>query len=275
MKILTWGEFGWGWRRGGPIAAAIGVFDGLHIGHRELIGRVIGRSGLASMVVTFEQNPKLLLSPSTFHGELSTLNQKLSLIDSMGVDLCVLIDFSGDFSKLPGRQFLSMLSASGELRFLAVGSDFRCGHRLDTDAEGIRGFYAERSVDVELLSAVHWAGHTVSSSRIRRAILEGRLEDAAQMLGRPFEIDLRGARASASGRLFPTGGQASPPPASYEALVVLSAGESTKDLRADGTRSESRVAAHLDAEGAWSFFNSGAHGSIPIGLRLLHMVSRE
>src|SRR5208337_4453660 len=139
VKVLTWDELRSG-RAASPIAAAIGVFDGLHIGHRELVGRVLERGGLERTVVTFEDNPKRMLSPESFRGALSTLDQKLALIDSAGVDLCVLIDFSGDFSKLPGRQFLSMLSDSAELRYLAVGSDFRCGHNLDTGAEDIREF---------------------------------------------------------------------------------------------------------------------------------------
>jgi riboflavin kinase/FMN adenylyltransferase len=271
MRILTWSEFQGQKGRYGPIAAAIGVFDGLHLGHRELVGRVRGRIGLASTVVTFEKNPKLILSPATFHGQLSTLDQRLALIDSLGVDLCVLIDFSGDFSKLPGRLFLSMLAESGELRRLAVGENFRCGHRLDTDAEGIRQFCGERSIEVELLKAVHWAGHPVSSSRIRKAVLEGRLDDAAQMLGRLYEIDLRGARPLASRRLLPRGDQACPPPGTYEAYVAVG-----------GIAQAQPRAARLGPDGAWSIEGADAgrgaadgETGCPECLRLLRVVSRE
>jgi len=248
------------------MAAAIGVFDGLHIGHRALVARVLGRSGLASAVVTFEKNPKRILSPSTFHGELSSLDQRLSLIESMGVDICVLIDFSGDFSKLAGRSFLSMLSEGGALRFLAVGRDFRCGHRLDTDSKAIRAFCEELSIEVELLEPVQWGGHPVSSSRIRKAVLEGRLEEAAQMLGRPYEIDLKGAQALASGRLLPGGDQAKPPPGGYEALAGLR-----------GPNEESSIVATLGEDGAWSIADAGDRdggGAAPGCLRLLRMVSR-
>jgi FAD synthase len=268
MKTLTWDEFRSG-KAVMPIAAAIGVFDGLHIGHRELIRRVQGRTGLSSAVITFQENPKRILSPESFRGELSTLEQKLSLVASMGVDLCVLIDFSGDFSKLPGRQFLSMLRESGDIRCLAVGSDFRCGFRLDTDAQDIREFCGERSIGVELLSAVRWAGHPVSSSRIRKAILSGHLEDAALMLGRPYELDLRGARLSDSGRIAVMGGQTSPPPGLYEFSVFRGLEESL------GT---SGGIAELDPDGTWSLSPevlSRTRDSFPVALRLFRKVSRE
>jgi riboflavin kinase/FMN adenylyltransferase len=222
------------------------------------------------MVLTFEENPKRILSPANYHGELSTQDQKLSLIDSMGVDLCVLIDFSGDFSKLPGRKFLSMLSERGELRFLAVGSDFRCGYRLDTDAQAMREFFQESSIKVDLLSAVYWAGHPVSSSRIRKAIIAGHLEDAAQMLGRPYEIDLRGAGVLASQRIVPTGGQVSPPPGLYESQVSYNDGSRGLDSLT--------LAVALDTDGGWSVPLKSfpqARASVLIGLSLIRMVSRE
>jgi riboflavin kinase/FMN adenylyltransferase len=269
MKVVSWQELGEGRPSSAPLAAAVGVFDGLHIGHRELVGRVLGRVGFVSAVVTFIENPKRILSPSTFHGGLSTLDQRLSLIAAMGVDLCVLIDFSGDFSKLPGRRFLSSLSESGGLRFLAVGADFRCGHRLDTDATAIREFCEARAIGVELLDAVSWAGHPVSSSRIRRAVIEGRLDDASAMLGRSYEIDLRGARPLRSGGSIPTGGQASPPPGRYEASLAFE--------RVEGGEAAGPIEAELGRDGAWSIRGGGppAPGSRePVGLRLIKLVSR-
>ena len=188
------------------------------------------------------------------------------MIDSMGVDICVLIDFSGDFSKLAGRSFLSMLSEGGALRFLAVGRDFRCGHGLDTDARAIRSFCEEGSIEVELLEPVQRGGHPVSSSRIRKAVLEGRLEEASQMLGRPYEIDLKGARSLAPGRLLPGGDQAKPPPGKYEAIAWP-----------QGRNEEASMVATLGEDGAWSIAHAGHRdegGAALGGLRLLSMVSR-
>jgi hypothetical protein len=276
VKVLSWEEFVEGRLSSLPFAATIGVFDGLHIGHRELVSRILGKEGLVSVVLTFRENPKRLLTPSTYQGELSTLDQKLELIESMGADFCVLIDFSGDFSKLPGRQFLSMLKGSGEFRFLAVGSEFRCGQGLDTNAESIRAFCEGNSIGIELIHAVRWAGHPVSSSRIRKAILEGRLDDAASMLGRPYEIDLRGSILSTGGRVAPVGAQARPPRGSYDGCLVYAAEAELPALS---------VSAQIDAEGFWSFVSKadvaggrraeGSANEALKGLGLIRLVSRE
>jgi riboflavin kinase / FMN adenylyltransferase len=268
LKVLSWEELRAGALAGVPFAATIGVFDGLHIGHRELIARVSGREGLSSLVLTFAENPKRILSPSTYHGELSTLDQKLDLVESLGADSCALIDFSGDFSKLPGRQFLSMLRESGELRFFAVGSEFRCGRGLDTNAEDIRAFCAGRSIGFESIKAVQWAGHPVSSSRIRKAVIEGRLDDAASMLGRPYEIDLRDSGRFSAGSMGPAGVQLSPPPGEYEAALVHGSSAGSHELP---------VEAKFDAEGRWSILSGaevGDEDGKPLGLRLIRLVSR-
>lgn len=263
MNVLSWEEFTGGYAPPTPLAAAVGVFDGLHAGHRALIGRVLGRHGLLKGVVTFRDNPKKVLRPATFHGQLSTLAQRLEELASLGVELCVLIDFSGDFSKLAGRKFLSLLRENGDLRYLAVGADFRCGHRLDTGAEEIRGFYAAFGVEAEILQPLLWAGHPVSSSRIRKSIAEGRLEDATAMLGRAYEIDLRSAtRAGESALPFspaPEDGQVLPPQGAYRVLAESA-----------GAYVEARA---VLSAGTWSLELPGGIGAAAV--RRMRLVSRE
>jgi riboflavin kinase / FMN adenylyltransferase len=260
MRVVPWEdlvELGRAAPPGG-IAAAVGVFDGLHIGHRDLVGRVVGRQGSLSAVVTFRDSPKRMLSTGAFGGDLSTLAQRLELIEGAGADFCVLIDFSGDFSKLPGRRFLASLADDGRMRRLVVGSNFRCGHGLDTGADEIRSFCAERGVDLELIGAVAWRGHPVSSSGVRKAVLDGRLEDARAMLGRPFEVDLRPGSA----------GQVSPPPGLYDAVLARGRG---------GPAEPPSVAtrARLDPEGHWSVDGRRVGGDEALGIGLLSLVSRE
>ena len=110
MKVLGWEEFQAGAGLEKPLAATVGVFDGLHIGHRRLIETVLEHGeGRLGTVFTFRNSPKLGLRPGSHGGALSSLDQKLEGLESLGLGLCVLIDFSGNFSKLAGRDFFRFL----------------------------------------------------------------------------------------------------------------------------------------------------------------------
>lgn len=221
MRILDWDRWVAGADGAGRQAAVtVGVFDGLHIGHRALIERISGRAeGLERTVITFRQNPKELLHPETFHGAVSTLEQKLESLEESGIGTCVLIDFSGNFSKLTGSAFLTALARNGGARYLAIGSDFRCGHRLSTDAVGVRTIGESMGVETEIVDPVLYHGRAVSSSRIRRAVQEGRMPDAFAMLGRPYVLDLRNLVPAKDRNAFQYEGirQVLPPPGEYEA----------------------------------------------------------
>ncbi len=193
MTILDWHDFLASSENAKPLAATVGVFDGVHLGHRTLIDRVVGRSKeMRSTVFTFRENPKRFLHPKTFHGDLYPLGDKIRLISETGVELCVLIDFSSDFGKLSGSEFLSSLRNSGDLRFIAVGSDFRFGYKLDIDASALATLCAASGVEAEILGPVNWNGKPISSSRIRKSIIDGKVLDASSMLGRPYGVDCTG-----------------------------------------------------------------------------------
>lgn len=221
MTILDWTS----WTAdaegsGRPSAVTIGVFDGVHAGHRVLIGRILSRAeDLEPTVVTFRQNPKELLHPETFHGAVLTLRQKLESLEESGIGTCVLIDFSGNFSKLTGTVFLSALVRLVGVRYLAIGTDFRCGYRLSTDAQGVRTIGASMGVETEIVDPVLYSGRPVSSSRIRRAVQEGRLPDAFAMLGRPYVIDFRNLTPTRTAGYvrFDEIRQVLPPPGEYSA----------------------------------------------------------
>jgi len=221
MKVVSWEDFASGEASGTPLSATVGVFDGLHIGHRKLIDSVLAHGeGRLPTVFTFRDSPKLRTRPKGFTGALSSLEQKLECLEALGLGLCVLIDFSGNFSKLAGRDFLSILRIKGNLGYMAVGSNFSCGYRLDTHAGDIVTILSEYGIQADVLEPVLWEGHPVSSSRIRTAIGEGRLSDAEAMMGRAYELDLAGAAWKAGGDgLLSCGlpeGVVLPPPGYYE-----------------------------------------------------------
>ena len=175
-----------------PSAATIGVFDGLHLGHMELVRRVTGLAPrLVPMAITFSDNPKKSTRLQKPSGNLVSLEQKLELLESAGIQVCVLIDFSMNFSRMGGYDFISTLVKSCGVRTFVVGSDFKCGHRLSTDAIGVGRIARSLGSDTDIVDPVRLDGHIVSSSRIRASILEGRMDQALAMLGRPYTLDLR------------------------------------------------------------------------------------
>ena len=221
MRVLSWNEF-----TARPseeeLAATIGVFDGLHLGHQSLIERVKRESpSLLPCVVTFRENPKKFLNPSGYRGSLLTTEQKLSAIQAEGVEYCVLIDFSDNFATLAGREFLAALY-NANVQFVAVGENFQFGYKLDTNATKLEVFSGELGMRACIVKNVVYRGHPVSSSRVRYAVLEGRFREAREMLGRPYQIVAR-READETGEyreLFvPEDELLLPPDGEYEAFV--------------------------------------------------------
>jgi len=244
MQIIDWPDFLREDHDSGGIkiqssAMTIGVFDGLHLGHQALIKKVV-ETGPNPTVVSFRENPKKLISPKTYQGDIFSLNQKIRFLESMGVRRLVLIDFSGDFSKLNGWDFLNLLADRGKLTFLAIGDDFCCGFQRNTNAEQIAEINKGRGIPTVVIPPVELtvatvvatvaatpaavAGESLSllrvdSSRIRSAILSGDIKTAAALLGRNFELDLSDLQSLAcesveqvfdlrsSGRIIPADGQ--------------------------------------------------------------------
>jgi riboflavin kinase/FMN adenylyltransferase len=177
-----------------PAAMTVGVFDGVHRGHQALIERIIRRGPLPT-VVTFKQNPKKMIHPHSYGGDIFSLRQKLVVFEQLGVARTILIDFTENFSKLKGLEFFDLLKSRGNLVFLAIGSNFRCGYRLDTHAGDIKRVNEQDGVPTEVVQPVQETGCPVSSSRIRSAITAGDLAGAAVFLGRKTELDLAGIPA--------------------------------------------------------------------------------
>jgi len=197
LRVIEWPEFLEDTPPDFSSAMAIGVFDGVHLGHQALIEKIV-RRGPNPTLVTFRENPKKVLwrikgagASGSYKGDLYSLKQKMEIFDSLGVKFLVLIDFSEEFSKLEGRVFLDLLGNKGKMVFLAIGDNFRCGFRQDTDAELARKVNEEKGIPTELVPPVYSTGKgPVSSSLIRQAVLTGNLKLASELLGRNFSLDL-------------------------------------------------------------------------------------
>jgi riboflavin kinase/FMN adenylyltransferase len=171
----------------------VGVFDGVHRGHAELIRRIVSR-GPCPTVVTFRENPKMILSPRRYEGDIFSLGQRLAAFEELGAVRVILIDFSEKFSKINGWEFIDLLESRGGLVFLAIGANFRCGYRHETGAELVKQKNELKGIPTEIIPPVLWGNGFVSSSRIRAAISYGDLAVAGMLLGRKLELDLSGIR---------------------------------------------------------------------------------
>jgi riboflavin kinase/FMN adenylyltransferase len=161
--------------------------------------------------------------PRGFEGDIFSLGQKLRVFEELGVARTILIDFSENFSKIKGPDFLEILKGRGALSFLAVGSNFRCGYHLDTHAADIKKMNDRDGIPTELIPPVLEAGRPVSSSRVRAAITGGDLAGAAALLGRKLTLDLEGVPAGNrdGGAVFdmPSRNRITPPDGRYPAVL--------------------------------------------------------
>jgi riboflavin kinase/FMN adenylyltransferase len=168
-----------------PTAFTVGVFDGVHLGHRALIKKIVQKAPeMIPTVLTFRENPKKRAHPEAFFGDIMNFDEKLALLEELGVELCTVIDFSPEFSTLKGTEFFRELYRSLNPVYAVIGQNFRCGYGLDTDAPAFRQLGLEKGVDVEILAPVMEGGLPVSSSRIREALRRGSFDEASKLLGR-------------------------------------------------------------------------------------------
>lgn len=182
-------------------AIATGGFDGLHRGHRAIIESVVSfrdaHPGTAAGAVTFRHPPKASLGAPSYSGDLSTVRLKIDTFAEWGLDFAVVIDFSDDFSKIKGKDFLSILKDSCSMQFAAAGSDFRCGYKLDTGVAEMAAYAAQNGFAFVVVDDVLFEGGRISSSAIRKCIFDGSVEEASRLLGHPYTVDCAGATLQA------------------------------------------------------------------------------
>ena len=194
MQIIEWPEF---LENGLPLgekfsSLTVGVFDGVHLGHQALIRRVVSRNrNYVPAAITFVQNHKKASGGiKEYPGDIQSFRQKTAMFESLGLEMVLAAEFTESFRQMSGNEFMRILLDRCKIGFFAVGSDFRCGYRLDTDASAIRQFFESRNIPVEIVADVMEGSKPVSSSRIRDAIVQGKLKHARAMLGYPFTLEL-------------------------------------------------------------------------------------
>jgi riboflavin kinase/FMN adenylyltransferase len=176
----------------GGVSLAIGVFDGVHLGHQRVIGQALAdsrQSGAASVVVTFDRHPNAVVAPQHVPPLIYPLSKKLSAIAALGVDAGCVIHFDKAFSEISGEEFIRSLARDFKIiRAICVGESFMFGRRRSGNVGLLRALGEELGFALHALPDVSLDGQPISSTRIREAIREGRFDFAGQMLGRPYTL---------------------------------------------------------------------------------------
>jgi len=192
------------------VCVAIGMFDGVHLGHQQVIRQTIEdarqHEGIA-VAITFDCHPNSVVAPERNPPLIYSLSQRLRVIESLGIDVALSIHFDQAFSEISGEQFIRALARDFRtLHSLCVGSAFTFGHRRSGNVELLKRLGKELHFMVHGLASVSLDGKVVSSTRIREAIRDGNLDAASQMLGRTYALAGKIIRGDQLGRRlgFPT-----------------------------------------------------------------------
>jgi riboflavin kinase/FMN adenylyltransferase len=171
----------------------IGTFDGVHLGHRDIIGELIRRSrkrpGGRSVVITFEPHPREVLGRGHVTW-LSSLGERLTILEELGVDAVLVIAFTYEFSRQSSREFVTRTIVQGiGVSEMIVGFDHMFGRDREGGIRELRELGHEFRFSVRVVDPVSLHGEVVSSSTIREQLLHGNVERAREYLGRPFSVE--------------------------------------------------------------------------------------
>ena len=210
MKLYTWndilsilnGDSSEDFFGGAKTGISVGSFDGLHKGHRKLLGELLtaGRArGIACGVLTFSRPLPGIKHSGDYKGDLTTLDQRLRLFEETGLDFAIIVDFDDSFASMMGADFLNILLNVCNMELLAEGIDFRCGYKGATDAQAIRYWAEQNGVECIFVDPVYFREgrdeeERISSSYIRTMLSKGFFTTAQELLERPYELDIAAFR---------------------------------------------------------------------------------
>lgn len=176
----------------GPAAVAIGVFDGVHLGHQALVSDTIAlaqRRGTSSCVLTFDRDPDQVVSPDHAAPQLTTLDDKLALLSGLYPDVILVVPFDPVVAAMTPDEFVTgVLKDASDPVACVVGYDFRFGARASGDANTLRELGQTHGFDVVTHPLIHIARKPITSTRIRGLVSTGQVAEARLLLGRPHRL---------------------------------------------------------------------------------------
>lgn len=175
----------------GPLSLALGFFDGVHKGHQHVIGEAMEqakRQGIKSAVMTFDPHPSLVLGgrkEEVFY--ITPMQQKMEILEEMGVDYCFIVRFTSEFAKLSPEEFVDIFVKGLGVKHVTAGFDFSFGSKGKGDMALMKrvgeGFYKVTVIDKQ-----EAGDEKISSTRIRELLKQGAVEQVCYLLGRPFRV---------------------------------------------------------------------------------------
>lgn len=188
----------------------VGTFDGVHLGHRKIINEMIYQSvenNCRNLVITFDPHPQIVLSKKDSIKILTTLEQKLEYLNYLSVQNVLVVNFTKEFSQIDFRRFVEeyLVNRIG-VHTIVVGSDHHFGKNREGNPEILTELGKIFDFSVIKVDPLVFEGHKISSTRIRKALAEGKIEFANRMLGKKYEIRGKVVRGNQRGALigFPT-----------------------------------------------------------------------
>ncbi|MCM1163687.1 MAG: riboflavin biosynthesis protein RibF [Muribaculaceae bacterium] len=223
--------------------AAVGMYDGVHPGHRFLIDYLNAEArarGLRSAAVTFSRHPLSLVRPLSAPPLLSTLEDRVNMLGQAGADDVILLSFNDKLRRLSAEEFLRLLHDSFGIKALVLGFNNKFGHDGPEGAEGYRQIGARVGIDVVSAPEYRGTSGSVSSSHIRHLLTEGKLREATAALGRHYSLRGRVVAGKHLGRTlgFAT---ANLRPLEPSALIPKSGAYAAYAITPDGERRKAMV----------------------------------
>ena len=180
----------------------IGVFDGIHLGHKYLLSQLTKQAreqNLLSGVVTFNQHPQEVLSPQTRLPFLTDLAQRMELIKNEGVEAIIALSFTTELAQLSTRRFINLLKKYLRMRGLVIGPDFALGKKREGDADTMSTLGKDMDFTVTVISSIMVNGEVVSSTAIRNALANGDMKRVLNLIGRSFSLNGRVTKGTGRG----------------------------------------------------------------------------
>lgn len=171
----------------GPVTLTVGSFDGVHLGHVDVIRRTVAAAvtdGAQPALMTFEPHPRCVLDPANCPQSVTTLQEKLALVESLGIEHAIVIRFDRALAALSPQQFTDLLAGAMDVRRWVIGFDFAFGRERLGNAEWLR----TNGYAVDVVPPFTVNGKELHSSDLRRLITLGEMEEATHLLGREYSM---------------------------------------------------------------------------------------